>query len=257
VGSFKPREMSHVPRFWLIRPPRAPAAARMGSSGHAMTALRAVLLGLMLAMQVLLPSGAAGAATPPPGVAICTHNFLAVMSGVRGVASGIGVAEFQGSWIHQEPEQAVSPCVEARAASKTPCSPRKATEGVAFGRYSDVKGHHLNQDAAFKSSIPTKDGVATPLSGNAFTEPGTPHFEAHASLEVSWDQFRRGGARAGELPTNLEYSQAPLRSLRAAGKAEAEAWVLVKAAAGDRVQHGLLGGMPVPRVPGRINQSRP
>jgi hypothetical protein len=79
------------------------------------------------------------------------------------------------------------------------------------------QAHHLNQDAAFKSVIPTNQGVSIKLEGNAFTEIGSPHFNAHASLDGFWNQFRRGGANFGEVPTNLQYSRALADSLRAAG----------------------------------------
>ena len=84
---------------------------------------------------------------------------------------------------------------------------------------SDIPGqaHHLNQDAAFRDVIPTKEGMSVKLEGNAFTEPGTPHYEAHRSMEGFWNQFRRGGDRHGDIPTNLEYTRAVYDSMRAAG----------------------------------------
>jgi hypothetical protein len=129
-----------------------------------------------------------------------------------------------------------------------------ASASREIGAYEDVGGHHLNQDAAYRDVIPRKKGVSIELEGNAFTEPGTPHFEAHADMEQFWNQFRRGGARFGRLPTNLEYSRALQSSLRAAGLPEEEVRAAVRAATRQRVEYGLLGGDPVPRLPGRINQ---
>jgi RHS repeat-associated protein len=115
------------------------------------------------------------------------------------------------------------------------------------------QAHHLNQDAAFREVIPTAQGASIKLEGNAFADAGTPHYEAHADLEGFWDQFRPVGSTAP--PTNLEYTKALADSLRAAGKNEAEVQQAVRAAIQQRVDYGLLGGMPVPRIPGRINQA--
>jgi hypothetical protein len=75
----------------------------------------------------------------------------------------------------------------------------------------------LNQDAAFRDIIPYSQGEAMGLRGNAFTELGTPHFDAHRNPEGFWDQFRPGGARFRQRPTCGEYGQALEESLRAAG----------------------------------------
>lgn len=52
------------------------------------------------------------------------------------------------------------------------------------------QSHHLNQEAAYRDVIPTNKGAAIKLEGNAFTAPGTPHYEAHKSFEVFWSQYR-------------------------------------------------------------------
>ena len=77
-------------------------------------------------------------------------------------------------------------------------------------RRSDLPGqaHHLNQDAAFRSRIAQSDGVSVKLEGNAFTDVGTPHYNAHESMESFWDIYRRGGMDAGNLPTNSQYNRA-------------------------------------------------
>ncbi|AHE72928.1 hypothetical protein M942_11850 [Enterobacter ludwigii] len=67
----------------------------------------------------------------------------------------------------------------------------KSTEdGPILGPHGSLKNdlrpgqsHHLNQDAAFRDIIPTNSGAAIKLEGNAFTQPGIPHYEAHKSLE--------------------------------------------------------------------------
>ena len=125
-------------------------------------------------------------------------------------------------------------------------------------KLSSVPGqaHHLNQDAAFREVISHGEGVALKLRGNAFTEIGSPHYEAHRSLENFWNQFRRGGSRARQRPTNLEYSRALLDSLRQAGLSPRQSKRAVRASIRQRVRAGQLGGVLLPRVPGRINQRR-
>ncbi|WP_158301673.1 RHS repeat-associated core domain-containing protein [Paenibacillus mesophilus] len=117
------------------------------------------------------------------------------------------------------------------------------------------QAHHLNQDAAYRDVIPTNKGMSTKLEGNAFSEVGSPHYNAHESLEQFWNQYRRGGEKYGEVPTNLEYSKAMVDSLKAAGYPQEEAMQITAKAIEQRVEHGLLGGMPVPRIPSKINQS--
>ena len=80
---------------------------------------------------------------------------------------------------------------------------------------------------------------------------------AHARIERFWNQFREGGSRFGEMPTNREYSQAVLTSMRAAGFTREQAMHVTRQAIRDQVQHGLLGVDDVPRLPGRINQRQP
>ncbi|MCR8984425.1 hypothetical protein NW801_04915 [Brevibacillus laterosporus] len=53
--------------------------------------------------------------------------------------------------------------------------------------------HHLNQDAAYGSVIPTNKGVTIELEGDIVRGPvGTPHYKAHQEMEKFWDQFRKG-----------------------------------------------------------------
>jgi hypothetical protein len=97
------------------------------------------------------------------------------------------------------------------------------------------QAHHLNQDAVYKGIIPNKDGVSTKLKGNAFKDVGTPHYNAHNNLEKFWDQYRKGGEKAGQRPTNFEYSKAPVDSMKASGKTQQEAMQLARAATKQRV----------------------
>jgi hypothetical protein len=119
------------------------------------------------------------------------------------------------------------------------------------------QAHHLNQDAVFKSVIKTNDGLAIRLEGNAFTEIGSPHYNAHRSLEGFYNQFRKGGDFYSEVPTNLQYSKALLNSLQEAGLTRTQALDAVRASIKQRVDAGQLGGLEIPRIPNRINQAKP
>jgi hypothetical protein len=119
------------------------------------------------------------------------------------------------------------------------------------------QANHLNQNAAYRGIIPEEDGLSHALRGNAFTEPGTPHFEFHRSLEGFWNQYRRGGASFGSSPTNAQYGQALRQALEAAGLSPAEAAELAVQAAHQRAAFGLLDDAFVPRIPGRFPQRRP
>lgn len=123
----------------------------------------------------------------------------------------------------------------------------------------DIPGqaHHINQDSIYRDRIPHGDAVTVKLEGNAFTEPGTPHYLVHQAQEEFLNQFRRGGARFGDPPTNLEMTKSVAEALRRAGYTQEQSMALAQAAIQDRVKYGLLGGELIPRLPGRINQKKP
>ena len=118
------------------------------------------------------------------------------------------------------------------------------------------QAHHLNQNAAYKDVIPPEKGISVKLEGNAFTQPETPHYMIHDLLEEFWNQFRRGGDRYGELPTNIEYSKAVLDSLKKIGYSKQEALEITRQSIKQRVEYGLSGGDLVPRIPGKIYQTK-
>lgn len=122
----------------------------------------------------------------------------------------------------------------------------------------DIPGqaHHLNQDAMFGEIIPRGRAVSVKLKGDAFQEPGTPHYQVHQAQETYLNQFRRGGERFGEKPTNLEMSRATVDALQSGGYTRDQAMALARVAMRDRVKYGLLGGEEVPRIPRRINQKK-
>ena len=133
---------------------------------------------------------------------------------------------------------------------------------LRIGRYKHLRkglpsgeqANHLNQKAAFKDVIPSDEGVAVGVQGDAITQPGTPHYEFHKSLEKFWDQFRRGGAQAGSRPTNAQYDEALKEALKASGFSSGEVAKLVREAARQRAAYGLRPRDLVPRVPGRLPQ---
>jgi hypothetical protein len=139
------------------------------------------------------------------------------------------------------------------------------TPTITAAPYGDLSGtlpegfqaNHLNQDAAFRDVIPSEDGLSIGMKGNAFTEPGTPHYDFHASLEQFWDQYRPGGSLFGDLPTNGDYHQALQEALQAGGFSPEETAELANQAAQQRLQFGLPPDAQVPRVPGRLPQKQP
>ncbi|WP_308167169.1 RHS repeat domain-containing protein [Candidatus Symbiopectobacterium endolongispinus] len=134
-------------------------------------------------------------------------------------------------------------------------------KGPAIGPTGQLKNdpspgqsHHLNQDATFRDVIPQDQGAAIKLEGNAFTEPGSQHYEAHKSMEKFWDQYRKNGELYGKMSTNTQYTQALKRSLESSGLSSSQVNESVKYSIKNRMKHGALGGMDVSRLPGRIGQ---
>lgn len=56
------------------------------------------------------------------------------------------------------------------------------------------------------------------------------------------------------MPSNLHYTQALKHPLEAAGLPANQVKEAVSYSIQNRMQHGALGGMNVPGIPGRINQ---
>jgi hypothetical protein len=118
------------------------------------------------------------------------------------------------------------------------------------------QAHHLNQNAAFREVIPQNDGIAVGMRGNAFTEPGTPHYMFHQSLEQFWEPYRSGGNLHSKAPTNAMYGEALQRALQAGGLSPEEASYLASQAANQRASYGLIESAAVPNVPSRMNLPR-
>jgi hypothetical protein len=125
--------------------------------------------------------------------------------------------------------------------------------GSVSGRLpSGWQAHHVNQNAVFRDIVPRKSGFSVGLRGNIFSEPGTPHYDFHRSMEDFWDQVRKGGSRRNETPTIAEYHQAAQRAFVAAGLPPEQASGLVAQAARDLTNRGVSLSAEVPRIPGGI-----
>jgi hypothetical protein len=144
------------------------------------------------------------------------------------------------------------------------CVTRLFRRAPKTGPYKDLakqlpkgeQANHLNQDAAFKDVIPTDEGLAVGMRGDAIRDPGTPHYEFHKILEKFWNQFRKGGSNAGTKPTNAQYDDALREALEGSGLSGHEAAKVAAEAARQRASYGLDPSDLVPRVPGRLPQKK-
>lgn len=119
------------------------------------------------------------------------------------------------------------------------------------------QAHHLNQDAAFRDFIPRNEGLSIKLEGNIFRDIGSPHYNAHESLEQFWDNYRKNGEHAGFKPNLSEYNNALKDSLKNAGLSDEQADRVIAEAAKQQRNSGLLEDDFIPRIPGRINLPKP
>lgn len=83
------------------------------------------------------------------------------------------------------------------------------------------------------------DGVTVPLVGNIRTDVGSPHYNAHATLEEFYDQYRRGGDKYRTYPTVGEYNDANASALRVAGLNDAQVNEIMSAAKSEQRYYGL------------------
>jgi hypothetical protein len=147
----------------------------------------------------------------------------------------------------------------AKAATSAPALARPA-EQIWARPYRELSGnlprgfqaHHLNQNAVYGTIIPRNEGISVAMPGNIITEPGTPHYLYHRSLEQFLDQYRRGRSLESKMPTNAEYGEAGRRALIASGRSPAQALDLAARAAAQRAEYGLSETAEVPRIPRAI-----
>jgi RHS repeat-associated protein len=159
-----------------------------------------------------------------------------------------------GDW--QDPSNAPTPDPDPASTGITAAAALALALNTA--RHGDLSGNlprgyqsnHLNQDAAYRNVIPRDEGLAHGLRGDAFRERTSPHGVFHQSLNQFWAQFRRGGQRFGEWPTNAEYGRALEEALRTAGLTPAQASRLSAQAQAQRARYGLSEAGDVPSIPG-------
>jgi hypothetical protein len=136
----------------------------------------------------------------------------------------------------------------------------QAVEQIVTGRYGDLRGtlppgfqaNHLNQHRVYGGVIPRNEGLSVAMRGDVLTEPGTPHYNFHRSLEQFWEPCRKGGSLQSSKPTNAEYGEAMRRALVASGFSDAQVSNLAAQAAAQRVAGGLSESEAVPLIPGPI-----
>ena len=133
-------------------------------------------------------------------------------------------------------------------------------EGVLVEAYKKLRknkeisgqAHHLNQDAAFRDVIPRNEGLSIKLEGNIRKDIGSPHYNAHKSLEEFWDQYRRKGELYGDSPTISDYNSALQNSLKEAGLTPGQAKQAVSQAIRQQESYGLMVDDFVPRISNKI-----
>ncbi|HEM3484127.1 TPA: hypothetical protein U1B14_000249 [Streptococcus suis] len=99
------------------------------------------------------------------------------------------------------------------------------------------------------------DGVTVPLVGNIRTDVGSPHYNAHATLEEFYDQYRRGGALEFETPTIADYNTATKDSLSNAGVSSQQVDSIMSAVEAEQRYYGLTDKSDIV-IPGRISLPR-
>jgi hypothetical protein len=152
-------------------------------------------------------------------------------------------------------QPAGAPATGLETASAVPTESYKTLAKKLAG--TGLQAHHLNQNAVFRDIIPEDDGLTVGMKGNAFSEVGSPHYKVHSSLEDFWFSYRKTGDSFGVIPTNEQYGKAVEQALIHSGYTPAQAANLAEQAAAQRAAYGLMPSMPVPRIPGRLSQTKP
>ena len=157
------------------------------------------------------------------------------------------------------------PCKEEMSAGESGRGESGDSPGIKVASYNNMRNdpnvtgqsHHLSQNAVFKNAIPQGDGLCVELNGNAFSEIGSPHYEAHNSLERFWNQYRPGGGLYREYPTIGEYNRAVYDSLLSTDKfTPQEAAYAVRKAYEQQRSVGFMNSDFVPRIPGKLPQKK-
>ncbi|HEM2824659.1 hypothetical protein HO419_10880 [Streptococcus suis] len=164
-----------------------------------------------------------------------------------------GVEVYDANYKHTRPIKDVTPVNNQKLLTgPDPNALRlEAPKDVTAGTYrsmskslrgTDYQAHHVNQAAMMKKTVPNysySDGVTVPLVGNIRTDVGSPHYNAHATLEEFYDQYRRGGEKYRTYPTVGEYNDANASALRVAGLNDAQVNEIMSAAKSEQRYYGL------------------
>nr|WP_228063776.1 MULTISPECIES: RHS repeat-associated core domain-containing protein [unclassified Streptococcus] len=122
----------------------------------------------------------------------------------------------------------------------------------------DYQAHHINQGAMMKKTVPNysyNDGVTVPLIGNIRKDIGSPHYNAHASMEDFYNQYRKGGELEFEIPTVNDYNIATEKSLRNAGLQDSQINEIMSSVKVEQRYYGLDESSEI-QLPGRLNLPR-
>ena len=122
----------------------------------------------------------------------------------------------------------------------------------------DYQAHHVNQAAMMKKTAPNysyNDGMTVPLIGNIRKDIGSPHYNAHATMEEFYNQYRKGGSKYGDIPTISDYNDATTKSLKDAGLTDSQVGEVMSATRAEQSYYGLNsdseiilpGRMPLPK----------
>ena len=104
--------------------------------------------------------------------------------------------------------------------------------------------------------IPQNEGLTVRLRGNVRTEIGSPHYNAHNTLENFWSDYRANGKFAVTKPTVGEYNRAAYDSLVNAGISRRQAAHYIGQAYAQQRHYGLSNTSLVPNVPGSMHLRR-
>ncbi|HEM4859143.1 TPA: hypothetical protein U1147_001424 [Streptococcus suis] len=180
-----------------------------------------------------------------------------------------GVEVYDANYKHTRPIKDVTPVNNQKLLTgPDPNALRlEAPKDVTAGTYrsmskslrgTDYQAHHVNQAAMMKKTVPNysySDGVTVPLVGNIRTDVGSPHYNAHATLEEFYDQYRRGGDKFGDIPTVGDYNVATKTSLNNAGVPSQQVDSIMSAVEAEQRYYGLTDKSDIV-IPGRISLPR-
>ncbi|NQQ33964.1 hypothetical protein HO875_10610 [Streptococcus suis] len=177
-----------------------------------------------------------------------------------------GVEVYDANYKHTRPIKDVTPVNNQKLLTgPDPNALRlEAPKDVTAGTYrsmskslrgTDYQAHHVNQAAMMKKTVPNysySDGVTVPLVGNIRTDVGSPHYNAHATMEEFYNQYRKGGDKFGMRPTMADYNTAISNSLSNAGYTKMQIDEIMTSVIAEQKHYGLTNSS-IFNIPGRMN----